>query len=84
MEIVERSVDRKVILHNVRWETYERLLAEQESSSAPRLTYDRGELEIMSPSMEHEEYNRTIALRVESFAVEAGREWARSNAGTSG
>ena len=72
METVERSVERKVILHNVRWETYERLLTEQESSSAPRFTYDRGELEIMSPSTEHEEYNRTIALLVEIFAVEAG------------
>ncbi len=72
METVERSVEQKVILHNVRWETYERLLAEQESSSAPRFTYDRGELEIMSPSTEHEEYNRTIALLVEIFAVEAG------------
>jgi hypothetical protein len=72
METGERSVERKVILHNVRWETYERLLAEQESGSAPRFTYDRGELEIMSPSTEHEEYNRTIALLVEIFAVEAG------------
>ena len=72
METVGRSVERKVFLHNVRWETYERLLAEQESSSAPRFTYDRGEFEIMSPSTEHEEYNRTIALMVEIFAVEAG------------
>ncbi len=72
METVERPVERKVILHNARWRTYERLLAEQESSSAPRFTYDRGELEIMGPSTEHEEYNRTIALLVEIFAVEAG------------
>ena len=50
MEAVGRSVEGKVILHNVRWETHERLLAEQVSSSAPRFTYDRGELEIMSPS----------------------------------
>jgi Uma2 family endonuclease len=72
METAERSVERKVILHNVRWETYERLLAEQESSSGPRFTYDRGELEIMSPSTEHEEYNRTVALLVEIFAAEVG------------
>ncbi len=72
METVERPVERKVILHNARWRTYERLLAEQESSSAPRFTYDRGELEIMSPSTEHEEHNRTIALLVELFAEEAG------------
>lgn len=72
METIKSPAERKVILHNVRWETYERLLAEQESSSAPRFTYDRGELEIMSPSTEHEEFNRTIALLVEIFAVEAG------------
>ncbi len=51
----------------MRWETYERLLAEQESSSAPRFIYDRGALEIMSPFTEHEKYNRTIALLVEIF-----------------
>ena len=39
-------------------------------SSAPRLTYDRGTLEIMSPSSEHERYNRTIARIVEELAVE--------------
>ena len=44
METVEDPAEQRVILHNVRWETYERLLAEQESSSAPRFTYDRGEL----------------------------------------
>jgi Uma2 family endonuclease len=65
-------VEGKIILHNVRWETYERLLPEQVSSSAPRFTYDRGELEIMSPSTVHEEHNRTIALLVELFAEEAG------------
>lgn len=75
METVGRSIERKVILHNVRWETYERLLAEQESSSAPRFTYDRGELEIMSPSTEHEEFNRTIALLVELFAETANLDF---------
>ena len=42
METIKRPAEQKVILHNVRWETYERLLAEQEGSSAPRFTYDRG------------------------------------------
>jgi Uma2 family endonuclease len=58
----------------VRWETYERLLAEQESS-APRFTYDRGELEIMSPSPEHERVNRRLAQRIlaltEAMGIEA-------------
>ena len=62
--------DQRIILHNVSWETYERLLADLHDSSAPRLTYDRGTLEIMSPSSEHERYNRTIAQIVEELAVE--------------
>jgi Uma2 family endonuclease len=34
------------------------------------MTYDRGTLEIMSPSSEHERYNRTVAQIVEELAVE--------------
>jgi Uma2 family endonuclease len=62
--------EQRVTLHNVSWETYERLLADLRDSSAPRLTYDRGTLEIMSPSSEHERYNRTAAQIVEELAVE--------------
>lgn len=70
METVKSPAEQRVVLHNVGWETYERLLADNESSSAPRFTYDRGELEIMSPSPEHEAYNRSIALLVELLAEE--------------
>jgi Uma2 family endonuclease len=62
--------EQRVTLHNVSWETYERLLADLQDSSAPRMTYDRGTLEIMSPSSEHERYNRTAAQIVEELAVE--------------
>ena len=62
--------EQRVILHNVSWETYERLLTDPQDSSAPRLTYDRGTLEITSPSSEHERYNRTAAQIVEELAVE--------------
>lgn len=41
-------------------------------TSAPRFTYDRGELELLSPSPEHEAYNRSIALIVEFLAAELG------------
>src|ERR671939_1507804 len=70
MATVLSPPEQRVILHNVRWETYERLLADLQDSSAPRLTYDRGTLEIMSSSSEHERYNRTIAQVVEELAVE--------------
>jgi Uma2 family endonuclease len=62
--------EQRVTLHNVSWETYVRLLADLQDSSAPRMTYDRGTLEIMSPSSEHERYNRTVAQIVEELAVE--------------
>src|SRR5947209_15582485 len=62
--------DQRVVLRNVRWETYERLLADHQESSAPRFTFDRGTLEIMSPLPEHEEVNRALASLVENLLVE--------------
>lgn len=70
MATVLSASEQKIILHNVRWETYESLLADHFDRSAPRFTYDRGELEIMSPSPQHEEYNRTVSLFVEALAEE--------------
>lgn len=59
-----------IVLYGISWETYERLLADLVDSSAPRLTFDQGVLEVMSPTAEHEEYNRTLALLVEVVAEE--------------
>lgn len=70
MATVLSPPEQRVILHNVSWETYEHLVADLQDSSAPRMTFDRGTLEIMSPSSEHERYNRTIAQIVEELAVE--------------
>src|SRR5258706_11753130 len=62
--------EQRVVLHNVGWETYERLLKDLENSSAPRLTFNQGVLEIMTPLSEHEKCNRNLALLVEIFAEE--------------
>lgn len=67
----ERSEER-IVLHNVSWRTYESLLKDFESSSAPRFTYDRGTLEIMSPLPRHEGDNRNLAQVVEVLAEEWG------------
>ena len=61
---------QRVILRQVSWETYERLLTEHEQCSSPRFTYDRGVLEIMSPSIKHERLNRSIATLCEVIAEE--------------
>ena len=70
MEAVKSPAEQRVLLRNVSWETYERLLAEREESRVPRFAYDRGMLEIMSPSTELEHPSHIIALLVEVFAEE--------------
>jgi Uma2 family endonuclease len=71
-ETVKIPAEQKVVLHNIGWNTYERLLADNENYSAPRCAYDRGELEITSPSPEHEKFNRRIAQLVLAVAEEMG------------
>ena len=61
-----------LILHGVSWETYERLVDDFQESHAAHFAYDRGVLEIMVLSAEHERPNRTIALLVEEVALEMG------------
>lgn len=61
MPTVASPPEQRVLLRNVSWETYERILEEHLDCSSPRFTYDCGVLEIMSPSAEHEWYNRLIS-----------------------
>jgi Uma2 family endonuclease len=72
METVKSPAEHRVILHNTSWETYERLMQERGEHRVPRFAYDRGELEIMSPSTEHESIAYYIGLLVAVFAEEAG------------
>src|SRR5215210_278835 len=69
-EALKSPPEGRVTLRNVGWETYELLVEEDPDRSAPRFFYDRGELEIVSPSFEHEQIARVIALLVEELAVE--------------
>ncbi len=69
-ETLKSLPEGRVVVRNVGWETYERLLEEDPDRSAPRFFYDRGVLEIVSPSFEHEQIARVIASLVEELAVE--------------
>ena len=62
--------EQRVILEGISWETYERLLADNDKRRVPRLAYDRGVLEAMSPSIEHEGLARNIAVVVTVVAEE--------------
>lgn len=58
-----------IVLDNVSWELYEHLL--KEIGNRPiRLTYDHGDLEIMSPLPEHEASKKAIARMIETLAEE--------------
>ncbi len=61
---------QKVILYNVSWETYERLLDERGENVRPLFNYDRGTLEIMVPSFEHENLKHDISVLIEALAEE--------------
>lgn len=70
METIKSPAEQRVVLTNVSWETYERLLADYLDRSVPHFTYDRGLLEIVSPLPEHEQINRAISLFVDVLAGE--------------
>lgn len=74
--------EHRVLLHNITWETYERLLAENGESCGTRFTYDEGELEIMVVNVGHERPNRTLAAIAEITAEETGRDFSRAGSTT--
>jgi Uma2 family endonuclease len=73
----QKTIDQFVVLRNVSWETFERLLADHEDSAGVRLYYDNGMLEIKAPSAKHKEPNRTLAQLVEVLAEEMNLDLRR-------
>ncbi|WP_364420349.1 hypothetical protein [Moorena sp. SIO3H5] len=60
----------RIQLSGISWQTYETLLNELENHRRLRLTYNRGNLEIMAPSPEHELYKKVMGRFVETLAEE--------------
>ncbi|MBI3464969.1 MAG: Uma2 family endonuclease [Planctomycetes bacterium] len=72
MSIATGTGDQRVVLRNVSWQTLNALL--EEMGDRPiRIAYDRGELELMSPSREHERckhlLGRLIAVLTEELDI---------------
>lgn len=61
------AIDQRVVLHDVPWEQYEALLTVRGERAAPRMTYLRGELEFMSPSLDHDLIKTTIGRLLEAW-----------------
>lgn len=67
--------ETRTVLEHVRWETFLEL-AEGRSGSVPRMTYDRGVLEFMTPFRQHENIGRLIGRMVETYSEVRGKEIA--------
>ena len=76
------SAAQHIILHNISWITYQRLLAEHEGCQSPRFVYDRGTLEIMVLSFEHEQFNRLLSDIFTLIAVEMDIEFINAGSTT--
>src|SRR5438105_2757847 len=66
--------DDRVFLHGVSWKLLEQILEERGDRGGVRITYLKGELELMSPSGSHESIKTTIGRLLEAYAEEMDLE----------
>lgn len=62
--------DHRVFLPHATWADFERVLTMRGDGSAPRIAYDRGTIEIMSPSSHYERIKSLISRLVEVYCQE--------------
>ena len=70
MTIKLETPNETLKLSGISWETYTHLLDDLSKQHRLRLTYNRGNLEIMVPSPEHEHYKEVLGRFVETLAEE--------------
>lgn len=68
--------DQIVVLRGVSWADYQRVMEIRGDHAAPRITYLDGQLEIMSPSKDHESRKSLIGRLVEVFCLEMGIDFS--------
>lgn len=67
------SAETRTVLENVSWDTFVEL-AEQRRGSVPRMTFDKGVLELMSPRRQHENIGRLVGRIIETYTEVRGIE----------
>ncbi|MEA3639530.1 MAG: Uma2 family endonuclease [Lamprobacter sp.] len=67
--------DHRIFLQQANWDDFERVLAMRGERSVPRILYDRGVIEIMSPSSHHERLKSLIGCLVEVYCQEQDIEF---------
>jgi Uma2 family endonuclease len=72
MATVEKTVlrgENRIVLSGISWELYEQL-RDNEDNWHVHMAYDRGTLELMSPSRDHELIKKLLARMIEAFTEE--------------
>jgi Uma2 family endonuclease len=72
MSTVNIPIEQRLVLYGVDWQTYGRMLRAFSSRPGVHLTYDRGSLEIMTLSHEHENAGRLLGRFVVVLTEEFG------------
>lgn len=72
---VVSPAEQRIVLSGVSWETYEQILSDFLDRSRPHFAYDRGMLEIVSPTPPHEENGFVLTAVVITVAEELGVEY---------
>src|SRR4051812_13300717 len=62
--------EQRVVLRGIGWDGYETILKLVGDRPAVRLTYDRGDLELMSPSVDHEVFKTRFGRLIETLTME--------------
>jgi Uma2 family endonuclease len=70
MATVQAPAEQRLVLYGVAWRTYERLLRAFADRPGVRLTFDRGVLEIMTLSHEHENRGHLLGRLVVALTEE--------------
>lgn len=71
MATAQRAIaEQRIVMHGISWDTYQRLLAERGDGPVPRICFDQGELELMSPSKEHGKYRRLLSRMIDHWTLE--------------
>jgi Uma2 family endonuclease len=68
MSVSTLQAETRILIPNISWDVFEALAAAD--CAGIRFTYDRGNLEIMSPSTEHEWYHKLLGRMIETFTEE--------------
>lgn len=63
--------EERILLDGISWNTYEQLINDYRGSV--RFTFDRGRLELVSPSLDHETFKRLINMAILVLSLELRR-----------